>query len=108
MNRTQRQLLYANHGETPKEAKLAKARLRKKLLDKMCYWAENAFDLENETNDIQIVGPKPKAFAPSIFEKREFRDIIDRNLDRIYEENRTEQTSPNIIALNLLGRSYWL
>ncbi|MBT4166171.1 hypothetical protein HOE04_03985 [archaeon] len=112
MNQLQQQILYTNNGETEQESRIAKAKLRKELLEQMCFWAENSFLLNNnskenhDTTEIYIIGRLPKPFKPSIFEKKEFRDIIKLTLDTIYEENRSSQATTKTIALNLLGRFY--
>ena len=113
MNQLQKGILYKYNGETREEAELAKAELRKELLERMCYWAENVFEFDDRFNpkyvhqSVRIIGELPKAIHPSIFEKREFMEIINRNLDQIYKENRKACAGPNQIALSLLSLFYW-
>jgi len=113
MTPLQKQILYKNNGETKDEARVAKAELREKLLGKMCYWAENVFRLDNRFDSeyvhqsVRIIGKLPNAIHPSVFEKREFRDIVNEHLDDTYDENRKLCASSNQIALSLLSLFYW-
>jgi len=106
MNKLQEQILYSNGKESKEETRLAKNRLRKDLMNGMCYWAENS-DRLKEGIVVKVVGSLPKPFHPGIFEKREFREIIGFNLDMIYEENRLLCINSKMIALNLLSKFYW-
>ena len=104
--------LYNNGCESEEVAEEFKRILRRDLLRQMCYWAAHPFTLDSHSKEfcyieVDVIGAIPSAFVPSVFEKREFRDIINDNLELIYEENRGRDVPPKKVALNLLAKYYW-
>jgi len=82
--------------------------LKEKLMERMCYWAENV-GTRIDALDISYPNLKqrvPKSVTPGVFEKAKFSKIIDRNLNKI-EENDSTRASVDWIAIKLMYHFYW-
>jgi hypothetical protein len=87
-----------------------KGKLRRKLLEGMCFCAQEIADLYYTPISITFTTDSecPKSFKPGVADKFLFGKIIDRVMDNITEELSVRWgTNPKVMGVNIMATYYY-
>lgn len=89
---------------------MIKQEYRKNLVKAMSMVAEQIqyfHGLNRAYTGILFIGDSPMPFKPGTSDKLIFNRIIDKTLDIIIEDNKTDDINDNMIAVHLMSKFYY-